>query len=66
MFYFSTGLEELSAEETRWTSPHLYLEKGGFYWVEVAAVNGAGLTAVHRTDGVIVDPTPPHVSLMLQ
>ena len=30
--------------------------------IRVAAVNGAGLTAVHETDGLLVDPTPPKVT----
>ena len=31
--------------------------------MQVSAVNGAGLTAAHYTDGVLVDPTPPEVGL---
>ncbi|KAI8485273.1 hypothetical protein Bbelb_370200 [Branchiostoma belcheri] len=43
-----------------WTnSDPLSLEPGARYSVRVSAVNGAGLTTTHDTDGVIVDPTPP-------
>ncbi|XP_078585863.1 uncharacterized protein LOC144867674 [Branchiostoma floridae x Branchiostoma japonicum] len=43
-----------------WTnSEPLNLVPGARYSVRVAAVNGAGLTTTHDTDGVIVDPTPP-------
>ena len=45
-----------------WTSgPVLSLTPGGRYLVQVGAVNGAGLTAVRKTNGVIVDITPPQV-----
>ncbi|XP_078658229.1 uncharacterized protein LOC144903712 [Branchiostoma floridae x Branchiostoma belcheri] len=43
-----------------WTnSDPLSLVPGARYSVRVSAVNGAGLTTTHDTDGVIVDPTPP-------
>ncbi|XP_070572594.1 uncharacterized protein [Ptychodera flava] len=38
---------------------NLSLQIGGHYSIRVSAVNGAGLTTVHDTDGVIIDPTPP-------
>ncbi|XP_078575736.1 uncharacterized protein LOC144861641 [Branchiostoma floridae x Branchiostoma japonicum] len=43
-----------------WTnSEALNLVPGVRYSVRVSAVNRAGLTTTHDTDGVIVDPTPP-------
>ncbi|XP_078573994.1 uncharacterized protein LOC144860567 isoform X3 [Branchiostoma floridae x Branchiostoma japonicum] len=43
-----------------WTnSEPLNLVPGARYSVRVSAVNRAGLTTTHDTDGVIVDPTPP-------
>ncbi|XP_078658230.1 uncharacterized protein LOC144903713 [Branchiostoma floridae x Branchiostoma belcheri] len=43
-----------------WTnSDPLSLVPGARYSVRVSAVNGAGLTTTHDTDGVNVDPTPP-------
>ncbi|XP_066298079.1 uncharacterized protein [Branchiostoma lanceolatum] len=43
-----------------WTSSApLTLVPGARYSVRVSAVNGAGLTTTHDTDGVIIDPTPP-------
>ncbi|XP_077992165.1 uncharacterized protein LOC144446291 [Glandiceps talaboti] len=45
---------------TTWTSVDtLSLRIGGHYSVRVSAVNGAGLSTVHDTDGVVLDPTPP-------
>ncbi|XP_070573688.1 uncharacterized protein [Ptychodera flava] len=38
---------------------NLSLKIGGHYSIRVSAVNGAGLTTVHDTDGVIIDPSPP-------
>ncbi|XP_035668230.1 uncharacterized protein LOC118410564 [Branchiostoma floridae] len=37
----------------------LTLVNGGHYLVRVSAVNGAGASTVHETDGVIVDTSPP-------
>ncbi|XP_066299087.1 uncharacterized protein [Branchiostoma lanceolatum] len=43
-----------------WTnSEPLTLVPGARYSVRVSAVNEAGLTTTHDTDGVIIDPTPP-------
>ncbi|CAH1259269.1 FAT1 [Branchiostoma lanceolatum] len=42
-----------------WTSPQLSLRPGRHYSIRVTAVNRAGLSSVHDTDGVIVDTTPP-------
>ena len=41
----------------------LNLKIGARYKIRISAVNGAGLTAVHYTDGLLVDPTPPEVCL---
>ena len=41
----------------------LNLKIGARYKIRLSAVNGAGLTAVHYTDGLLVDPTPPEVCL---
>ena len=47
---------------TTWTTDEvLTLKIGARYKMRVSAVNGAGLTAVHYTNGVLVDPTPPKV-----
>ncbi|XP_077996024.1 uncharacterized protein LOC144449371 [Glandiceps talaboti] len=52
--------ESLAGTLFTWTSPvSLSLETGGHYSVRIAATNGAGLTNVQDTDGVIVDPSPP-------
>ncbi|XP_070564497.1 uncharacterized protein [Ptychodera flava] len=53
--------EELDNTQTAWTSPELDLKDGGDYNVRVAAINNAGLTNVQKTDGVIVDSTPPEM-----
>eukprot|EP00058_Branchiostoma_floridae_P000529 XP_002586017.1 hypothetical protein BRAFLDRAFT_110183 [Branchiostoma floridae] len=46
--------------ETFWTSPaSLDLLDGSLYSVRVSAVNGAGATTVHETNGVIIDTSPP-------
>ena len=37
------------------------MENGGKYYVEVTAINGAGLANPHTSHGVIVDTTPPVV-----
>ena len=53
---------ELTPDEQSWTSGAvLTLTNGGKYIIQVGAVNGAGLTAVRKTNGVIVDITPPQV-----
>ena len=44
------------------TDEVLSLKIGARYKMRVSAVNGAGLTAVRHTTGLIVDPTPPEVS----
>ncbi|KAI8514390.1 hypothetical protein Bbelb_087140 [Branchiostoma belcheri] len=45
-----------------WTSTEpLSLNIGALYTVKVHAINAAGLTAVHETDGVLIDPTPPEI-----
>ena len=47
---------------TTWTTDEsLTLKIGARYKMQVSAVNGAGLTATHYTNGVMVDPTPPQV-----
>ncbi|XP_035697583.1 uncharacterized protein LOC118430698 [Branchiostoma floridae] len=51
---------ELNGKETFWTSPaSLNLLDGSLYSVRVSAVNGAGATTVHETNGVIIDTSPP-------
>ena len=53
---------ELTPDQQSWTSGAvLTLTNGGKYIVQVGAVNGAGLTAVRKTNGVIMDITPPQV-----
>ncbi|CAH1258771.1 JAG1 [Branchiostoma lanceolatum] len=42
-----------------WTSPQLNLRPGRHYSIRVTAVNRAGLSSVHDTDGVVLDTTPP-------
>ena len=59
----SSSHKDLDPSITTWrTDEPLTLIPGGFYFIRIAVVNGAGLTAVHDTDGVIVDPSPPVVS----
>ncbi|CAH1268735.1 Hypp3967 [Branchiostoma lanceolatum] len=51
---------EIDGKQKTWTSPaHLNLINGALYFVRVAAVNGAGATTVHETNGLIVDTSPP-------
>ncbi|XP_078616233.1 uncharacterized protein LOC144884654 [Branchiostoma floridae x Branchiostoma japonicum] len=53
---------EIDGRENTWASPpHLSLIDGAQYIVRVAAVNGAGATTVHETNGVIVDTSPPEM-----
>lgn len=48
-----------------WTNAEpLPLKVGAYYNIRVSAINGAGLTGVHDTSGVIVDPTPPEVRML--
>ena len=62
-YIYSAAHKELDSSLTTFTTDELLsLTPGGFYYVRVVALNGAGLTAVYETDGVIVDPTPPSVS----
>ncbi|XP_078620549.1 uncharacterized protein LOC144887293 isoform X2 [Branchiostoma floridae x Branchiostoma japonicum] len=50
----------LEGSAQNWTSnATLNLFIGALYTVRVHAINPAGLTAVHETDGVLIDPTPP-------
>ena len=42
-------------------SPSVQLELGLHYYFKVGAVNQAKLAAVHETDGVLTDNTPPKV-----
>ncbi|CAH1794764.1 unnamed protein product [Owenia fusiformis] len=60
---FPKGLEpqRLNATVNLFVAKSLNLETGGHYNVRVAAVNRAGLTTVHDTDGVTVDDTPPEM-----
>ncbi|XP_019642103.1 PREDICTED: uncharacterized protein LOC109483513 [Branchiostoma belcheri] len=68
--YGGTRLQIYPAQKNKWVtvdgsadgwtnSDPLSLVPGARYSVRVSAVNGAGLTTTHDTDGVIVDPTPP-------
>ena len=53
---------ELPSDDLSWSSGHtLSLITGAMYTVQIGAVNGAGLTAVRMTNGVIVDVTKPQV-----
>ena len=57
----------MSGGATTWTTDEtLTLTIGARYKMKVSAVNGAGLTTVHYTDGVLVDPTPPSVKSLCQ
>ncbi|CAH1802777.1 unnamed protein product [Owenia fusiformis] len=49
----------LGAHVNVYSATDLKLEPGAIYDIRVSAVNNAGLTTVHNTDGVNVDPTPP-------
>ena len=60
--YSGTHRDLPASMKTFTTEEPLSLRPGGLYYVRVAAVNRAGLTAVHETDGVIVDNSPPVVS----
>ena len=56
----------MPASATTWTTDEaLSLKIGAHYKMRVTAVNRAGLAAVHYTNGLLVDPTPPKVSLFL-
>eukprot|EP00058_Branchiostoma_floridae_P003025 XP_002588513.1 hypothetical protein BRAFLDRAFT_79466 [Branchiostoma floridae] len=53
---------EVDGTQNTWTSPaNLSLKDGAFYFVRVTAVNGAGASTVHETDGLIVDTSPPNL-----
>ncbi|KAI0241220.1 hypothetical protein LSAT2_032838 [Lamellibrachia satsuma] len=53
------------ASATAWTTDEaLNLKIGAHYRMRVTAVNGAGLAAVHYTNGLLVDPTPPKMSFV--
>ncbi|XP_035696857.1 uncharacterized protein LOC118430254 [Branchiostoma floridae] len=53
---------EVDGTQNTWTSPaNLSLKDGAFYFVRVTAVNGAGASTVHETDGLIVDTSPPNM-----
>ena len=55
----------LPGSATKWaTDEALDLKIGALCKIRVSAVNGAGLTAVHYTDGLLVDPTPPEVYVL--
>ena len=52
----------MPASATSWTTDvPVSLKVGARYRMRVTAVNGAGLAAVHYTNGLLVDPTPPKV-----
>ena len=56
----------MPASATTWmTDEALSLKIGAHYKMRMTAVNGAGLAAVHYSNGLLVDPTPPKVSLFL-
>ena len=50
---------------THYTQAGLTLHQGGIYSTRVGAVNKAGFVAAFETDGVIVDITPPIVSIIV-
>jgi hypothetical protein len=49
---------------TRLTKTGLNLHQGGLYSLRIGAVNYAGIMAAFETNGVLVDITPPDVSLL--
>ncbi|CAH1249045.1 SELE [Branchiostoma lanceolatum] len=52
----------LDGAAQNWTSTQaITLNIGALYTIRVHAINAAGLTAVHETDGVLIDPTPPRL-----
>ena len=59
--YLISGELTLPESQTTWVYDALTLRKGSHYSIQLTAVNGAGLAAVHHTTGVTVDPTPPLV-----
>jgi hypothetical protein len=48
---------------TQYTHSGLTLNPGGKYSMKVGAVNKAGAITAFETDGVVIDNTPPVVSL---
>ena len=50
---------------THYTQAGLTLHQGGIYSTRVGAVNKAGFVAAFETDGVIIDITPPNVSIIV-
>ena len=46
-----------------YTQTGLSLHQGGVYSMRVGAVNKAGFVAAFETDGVVIDTTPPVVSI---
>ena len=50
---------------THYTQAGLTLHQGGIYSTRVGAVNKAGFVAAFETDGVIIDITPPIVSIIV-
>ncbi|XP_078578634.1 uncharacterized protein LOC144863382 [Branchiostoma floridae x Branchiostoma japonicum] len=58
--YLGDSKEQIIAGSmVNWTSPQLNLRPGRHYSIRVTAVNRAGLSSVHDTDGVVLDTTPP-------
>ena len=46
-----------------YTQTGLTLHQGGIYSTRIGAVNKAGFVAAFETDGVVIDITPPVVSI---
>ncbi|KAK2165039.1 hypothetical protein NP493_1368g00012 [Ridgeia piscesae] len=62
IYPISTHWKIVPGNATTWTTDEaLTLKIGALYKTQVSAVNGAGLTAAHYTNGVLVDPTPPQM-----
>ncbi|CAH1802680.1 unnamed protein product [Owenia fusiformis] len=61
LFPIGDELLTLRADVNVYSATDLNLKPGALYNIRVSAVNNAGLTTVHNTDGVKIDPTPPRM-----
>ena len=56
------GYKELTKQAEGFTTDEdLALEEGTRYKIKLTTSNRAGLKTVHKTDGVVVDVSPPEV-----